>query len=158
MLKSKEKQIRIELLGRYEEPVGDYAPGEKYSHIQYVSKEYLLDYGTVENCIHCSFDHNVLDEMEGYRVYDENNKLYDLSDDCTLKTIEKISTISCIEEHLQNNAHKVLMFDYEQMFNEFCLEFDLDEEDCDEDIKDSFYLELCDLRLKTRREFKKYAA
>mgnify|MGYP003648840215 CR=1 FL=1 len=74
------------------------------------------------------------------------------------ETIEKLGTISCIEEHLQNNAHKVLLFGYKQMFIEFCTEFDLDEEDCDEDIKDSFYLELSDLRLKTRREFNKYAA
>jgi len=153
MLKSKENPIRIELLGRYEEPVGDYAPGEKYSHIQYVSKEYLLDYDNLENCILCSFDHNVLDEMEGYRFYDENNKLCELSDNCDLKTIEKLSAISCIEEHLGENAHKVLMFDYKQMFIEFCTEVNLDEENCDEDIKDSFYLQLCNLRLTERKRY-----
>jgi hypothetical protein len=84
MKKIKKEQLRIELLGEYEEPVGDYAPGEKYSHIQYVSKpDWLMQYGTIENCIHCLFDHNVLEEMEGYRVYDENNKLYDMSDNYT---------------------------------------------------------------------------
>ena len=82
MLKSKVKELRIELLGEYEEPVDWYAPGEKYSHIQYVSMDHLRKYGNMENCIQCVFDHNVLEEMEGYRVYDENNKLFDMNDNC----------------------------------------------------------------------------
>jgi len=69
------QQFSIELHGNYEEAVGEFAPGQKYSHIQFVTPDQLRYYGEIEYAILSKFDHEVLDMMDGYRFYGLNGEL-----------------------------------------------------------------------------------
>lgn len=81
---------RIELLGNYEEAVGEYAPGEKYSHVQFTTKEKIHQYGGIENALYSIFDHNVLEEIEGYRIYDQAGIIQYMDNFCEFESIERI--------------------------------------------------------------------
>ena len=81
---------RVELLGNYGEPVGEYAAGEKYSHIQFTTKEKIHQYGGIEQALYSIFDHNVLEEIVGYRIYDQEGNIQYMDDFCEFESIERI--------------------------------------------------------------------
>ena len=79
-----ENILRIELLGDYESnnyPLSDYYPGEKFSNIKYIQREDIFKYKSIHHTLYATFDHEILKKMEGYRIYTQNNSLYDLSDE-----------------------------------------------------------------------------
>jgi hypothetical protein len=101
-------QLRIELLGNYEEPTGEFAPGEKYSHIQFCTKDQYY-HSTGEEILYSIFDHNVLEDMDGYRIYNSDGKLFQMSYTMTFWDIqqfmEREELVREIVEELKKKNH-----------------------------------------------------
>lgn len=82
-----DKQLRIELLGDFDETIEQ---GTDYSHIQFTSQEQIHQCGGIEQALYSIFDHNVLEDMEGYRIYNLEDVVEYMDDFCDFESIERI--------------------------------------------------------------------
>ena len=85
------KQLRIELLGDFDETIQQ---GTDFSNVQFTTNKQIHEYGGIEHALYSIFDHNVLEDMEGYRVYNFEGQLEYIDDFCDFESIERIVNYS----------------------------------------------------------------